>query len=147
MKSGCWRCIVSTANRVGGARGGYHCSAIQHNVARPAHPPIPPFQPGALTHSGCFIVTVQLPAVLNQSLTVVAKYGAWCPPSPYQTFRGLPSRNHSREGWRPLINAPVTQEDSCRGHRLSVIRAGCQGADCQGAGESGTIRRRVIYDV
>lgn len=32
-----------------------------------------------------------------------------------------------------------------RGHRLSVIRAGCQGADCQRPGKSGTIRRWVIY--
>lgn len=38
-------------------------------------------------------------------------------------------------------------DDGCRGHCLSVIWAGCQGADCQRPGKSGTIRRWVIYGV
>lgn len=39
----------------------------------------------------------------------------------------------------PLINVPVTQDDSCAGHRLSLIWASCQGADCQRAGKLGQL--------
>lgn len=34
-----------------------------------------------------------------------------------------------------LINAPVAQDDSCGGRRLSLIWASCQGADCQRGGK------------
>lgn len=122
---------------------GYHCSAIQHNLTPPPPCSSLPTPPKLLP--ACFVVTLQLPAVLNQSLTAVAKYGASCPPSPYQTFSALPSRILSkRDGG--MINVPVTLDDESPGYRLSVIWAGCQGADCQRTRKSATIRRWVIYD-
>lgn len=112
------------------------------------YPPIPPPFPSSthlrLTPRLLRCDSLQLPAVLNQSLTAAAKYGPSCPPSPCQTSRGLPSTNHSKTE-ACLINTSGYRDDGCREHRLSVIWWGCQGADCQRPEKSGTIRKRVIY--
>lgn len=70
--------------------------------------------------SARFIITAQLPAVLNQSLTIMSKYGGSCQLSPYQTFKELLGRNHSKEGWRPLINTLVVEGTICQLYRLVV---------------------------
>lgn len=61
-------------------------------------------------------------------------------------FQCFAKQDPIQEGWRPLINVPVTLDDESPGYRLSVIWAGCQGADCQRTRKSATIRRWVIYD-
>lgn len=140
MKSGWPPFIVSAAK---GTREGYCCPAIRCNI----DPPRP----------CCLLRLQRAPFLLRCDCAVT-----WGTKSGSQLGLNMElhahlhliklsgicqAANHSNEGWRSLINALVTREDACRGHRLSLIWAGCQGADCQRAGKSGTIRRWVIYGV
>lgn len=63
----------------------------------------------------------------------------------WSNFQWLAKQKPLQKGWKPLINALITQNDDCRGHRLSAIWVGCQRADCQRPRKSGTIRKCMIY--